>query len=106
MTSLENFKKDFNNAIAIAYLDKNVGVMSAIIQLEHDFGFDCSYYWDTMDKVGDGDIDDSIFENGIEEEPGDTFIECTNLCIRDRLYRRLGIYEIMDKAYEEAAEDY
>jgi len=66
---LEVAKKDYFGGVSLA------------IELLEDMGFDCSYYWQTMAKVDEEDADEM------------------NLKTRDALYKRLGIMETMEKAY-------
>ena len=77
-------KLSLKDAISVADLDcgeNGVGVSTAIERLD-ELGFDTSYYWDTMkDYWQDPDEDDM------------------NLKTRDELFRRLGITEIMERAY-------
>lgn len=74
-------KLSLKDAISVAKQDVRVGVYFAIKKLG-ELGFDTSYYWDTMnDYWQDPDEDDM------------------NLKTRDELFRRLGITEIMERAY-------
>ena len=81
----ESKKNNFTlkDAIEIAYKDANVGISSAIDELEKK-GFDCSSYWNKMCRIDDTD---------------DNFDEI-NLETRDRLFDRLGIKDLMLKAYD------
>lgn len=74
--------KDFTleQAIKIAEQDYNYGIVFAIDLLE-SYGFDCSYYWKKV----------SNWEN-IEDYQ--------NIEFRDKLYKRLGIKETMEQAYD------
>ena len=107
--TLNDFKDEFErvsklynlfckDAVAdrVVRADRGDGVDNGIEELEK-FGFDCSYYWEILNNLEDPDA--SLEENGIDEEEDDTYIECTTLCIRDRLFRRLGIYGAMMDAY-------
>lgn len=71
------------DAIKIASTDYNVGVASAIDELE-SMGFDCDYYWDKMYTIDDDD---------------DNYDEI-NLETRDELFDKLGIKDLMSKAYD------
>ena len=84
--SLNENKKEFTyeDALEIAKTDRDVGVMSAIEKLEGK-GFDCSDYFAIYTHLTDGqEVDDEV-----------------NLKARDDLFVKLGIKDLMDKAYEE-----
>lgn len=68
-------------ALEIAKIDYEDGIYFAMGRLE-DFGFNCSVYFDAIDKAPDCDYDDC------------------NIQARDLQYKLLGIYDIMQKAYE------
>ena len=67
-------------AIQIAKLDYTIGVYSAIEKLNKYF--DCSLYFEVMQYVDD--VDEDNF----------------NLHIRDIIYKKHGIYDIMQDAYK------
>ena len=67
------------NALKVAGADMWVGVCHAIEKLQK-MGFDCSYYWDTMEDIED--------------------VDSINLQTRDKQYELLGIKKVMDLAYE------
>lgn len=72
----------FNVCLEVASADYNWGVLFAIEVLEK-YNFDCSYYWDTMKNI-----------------PKDLDTDEINLETRDKLYKKLGIYSLMQKAYK------
>ena len=73
------------NAIEVAEQDYNIGVYDAIDKLAF-YGFNCDSFWatinDAIKKYG-YDLDSEIFLNA-----------------RDNLYKKLGIEDLMKKAYE------
>lgn len=73
----------YEQALKVAQADYDNGVIWTIDELMF-MGFDCSSYYKNMDKKE-------------MEENYDYY----NLLYRDNLYKELGIYETMQKAYEE-----
>lgn len=69
-------------ALQVAKADCYSGICFAIEKLE-ELGFDCDYYWETMSQVDDVDEDN------------------LNIDTRNKLYEKLGIVDIMQRAYEE-----
>ena len=78
----------------VAALDIKVGIAVAIDELEK-LGFDCKYYWDTMAAYQDS-IDNIWQDNNYDE---------MNIETRDKLFDKLGIRDIMTKAYTEVVYD-
>lgn len=81
---MKDVKFNIQLAIIIAKEDCNIGVSSAM-DLLSKWGFDCSYYFKTMN-------------NYCEEKEID--FDQLNLETRDKQYSMLGIKEVMDQAYE------
>ena len=76
----------------IANLDISVGIAIAIDELEK-YGFDCNYYWSTMANYS---ALCTWRDEGYDE---------LNIKTRDELYDRLGIRDLMTKAYTEVVYD-
>ena len=74
----------YEEALKVAKADYNCGILNAVDTLA-DMGYDCSQYYKTMAEVSeyDEDFDDK------------------NTLARNTLYITLGIYDIMQRAYEE-----
>ena len=96
---VQNLYNDFIDGVAdeVARRDMEEGIDGGIYELE-EFGFDCDSYWDNINSIEDPDA--SLEENGIDEEEEDTNTDVAGLCFRDRLYRELGIYGIMQDTFE------
>lgn len=69
----------------VAEKDSNIGISAAVEELQK-LGFNCSYYWDVMNKVEDVDEDN------------------LNIKTRNKLYKKLHISKLMKKAYEKIEE--
>ena len=74
-------KLDLELAIKVAQIDCEVGILSAMEEL-HKNGFNCKWYFKKMNKYEDVDEDNM------------------NIKSRDKMYKKLGIYETMQEAYE------
>jgi len=74
-------KFNFNDALEIARMDAQVGVLSAM-ELLQEKGFNCKYYFSIMNKEKNLNNDD------------------LNLLTRDKQFKKLGIFEIMQRAYQ------
>lgn len=72
-----NKKLSLGEAEKIAMYDYNIGIAYAISELEK-MGFNCSYYWQKMDDIDEDNL---------------------NIKTRDELFKKLHIYKIMQKAY-------
>lgn len=76
---------NLEKAIEVARQDYNIGVYHAIDQLAF-YGFNCDSFWTTINdaiKQYGYDLDSEIFLNA-----------------RDNLYKKLGIADLMDQAYD------
>lgn len=76
-------------ALKIAETDYYVGVMSAIEEL-NKLGFETPIYWDFIKQAN---------ELGFDVDEYDMNCNC-----RDLQYQALGIWEIMERAYDEVWE--
>lgn len=72
----------YEQAKAVAKKDYYSGICFAIYKLE-ELGYDCTSYWEEIDKSTEENFDSD------------------NIMARNNLYVRLGIVEIMQRAYEE-----
>lgn len=99
LQALFKFEQDKDAALEVAKEGES-GVIFEINKLEEEFGFDCSSYYQPLSFIDEEKLDAPLSENKIPERSDDTFIGCTNLCLRDRLYRKLGIYDKMQEAYK------
>lgn len=76
---------NLEKAIEVARQDYNIGVYDAIDTLA-SYGFNCDSFWATINdaiKQYGYDLDSEIFLN-----------------VRDNLYKKLGIADLMDQAYD------
>lgn len=74
-------KISFELAKEIATIDCEIGILSAMEEL-HRNGFNCKWYFKKMRKYEDVDQDNM------------------NIKTRDKMFKKLGIYETMQIAYE------
>ena len=90
----ENLADTFTleDAIDVAYDDHYIGILDGVEELEKK-GFDCSYYYEKINDLEDPD------DSGVDEETGIPY-DNANIYYRDKLWEKLGIKEIMEKAYD------
>lgn len=90
---LKEKKFDFDDALKVARKDYEIGISSAMELLRDTYGFDTSYYFDHIDSLDDVDA------SGVDEETGESYSNA-NIYYRDKQFEKLGISDLMTKAYD------
>ena len=95
---LDTLKEDLDNfslksACRVAKVDLDNGIESAMMFLSETYGFDVSYYFNKMNVFDDED------ESGIDGDTGEHFSNA-NIYYRDKQFEKLGIYDLMQEAYD------
>ena len=86
------------DAKVIAQEDLDNGILSAMLLLKDKYGFDISYYLDNINELEDVD------SSGIDKDSG-KYYDNANIYYRDKQFEKLGIKELMEKAYDDVWEE-
>ena len=88
----------FEDAKIIAQEDLESGILDAMLLLRDKYGFDISYYLDNTNDLEDVD------SHGVDKDSGEHYSNA-NIYYRDKQFEKLGIKELMEKAYDDVWEE-